>query len=394
MGTQRILTVIGTRPEAIKLAPVLRRLEERPGVESIACVTGQHRKLLDQALESFDLRADHDLDIMQCAQTLAETTSRAVSRLGELVDDVDPDVVLVQGDTTTTFCGALVGFYHGATVGHVEAGLRTGDRAAPFPEEMNRRLVTRLADLHFAPTASARTHLLEEGVPEERITVTGNTGIDALMWMRDRLPDRPPPEVASAVGELPADRPLLLVTGHRRESFRGGLEAVCRGIRAAVDAAPELVVVYPVHLNPEVQETTRGVLGGHDRIHLVEPLAYGPFVWLLDRATVVVSDSGGLQEEAPALGKPLLVTREETERHEAVDAGSAILVGHDEERLTAELLRLLRDPAARAPMETPRFPFGDGRAAGRIVEAIARWGAGDGRLADPVEVGAAVVTGS
>ena len=394
MGTQRILTVIGTRPEAIKLAPVLRRLEERPGVESIVCVTGQHRKLLDQALESFDLRADHDLDIMQSAQTLAETTSRAVSRLDSLVDDVDPDVVVVQGDTTTTFCGALVGFYHGATVGHVEAGLRTGDRGAPFPEEMNRRLVTRLADLHFAPTASARTQLLAEGVPEERITVTGNTGIDALLWMRDRLPEHPPAELTSAVGELPDERPLLLVTGHRRESFRGGLEAVCRGIRAAVDAAPELVVVYPVHLNPEVQETTRAVLGGHDRIHLVEPLAYAPFVWLLDRATVVVSDSGGLQEEAPALGKPLLVTREKTERHEAVEAGSAILVGHDEERLTAELLRLLRDPSERAPMETPRFPFGDGEAAGRIVDAIGRYTAGDGRLADRPGVDGAVVTRS
>lgn len=370
--TTRILTIIGTRPEAIKLAPVIRQLEQHgERYDALVCATGQHRELLDQALEPFELRVDYDLDVMQPGQTQSALASRALERLGQLMAQLEPDVVLVQGDTTTAFCGALAGFYHGVTVGHVEAGLRTGDRTAPFPEEMNRRLVSRLADLHFAPTESARTTLLEEGVPGGRVVVTGNTGIDSLLWMRDRLTG-PPPGLPASLRELPAG-PLVLVTGHRRESFGGGLEAVCRAIRSVADATPDLTVAYPVHLNPTVQATVHDVLGDHERIHLIDPLGYAPFVWLLDRATVVVSDSGGLQEEAPALGKPLLVTREKTERTEAVAVGSARLVGHDPETVARELLRLLRDPEARAPMEVPRFPFGDGNAAARIVAALGRW---------------------
>lgn len=381
----QILTVMGTRPEAIKLAPVVWELDRRPGAfRSAVCATAQHRQLLDQTLEVLDHEVGYDLDIMRPGQTLAQTTNRALQGLDRLLGRIEPDMVLVQGDTTTAFVGALAAFYHGIAVGHVEAGLRTGDRRAPFPEEMNRRLITQLADLHFAPTASARSDLLAEGVPEKRIVVTGNTGIDTLLWMRDRVAADTPSAVPEWLRTLPADRPLVVVTGHRRESFGGGLESVCRAIRRVADAEPELEVVFPVHPNPSVQETVGSLLSGQEGIHLMEPLSYAPFVWLLDRATVVVSDSGGLQEEAPALGTPLLVTREETERREAVEVGSARLVGHDGARIENELLRLLRDPAARAEMEIPRFPFGDGTAARRVVDAIERWAgpeAAAGRLA-------------
>lgn len=373
MATTRVLTVVGTRPEAIKLAPVVRELERRPDTfESVVCATAQHRDLLDRTLAVLGREVDHDLDIMRAGQTPAETATRALEGLDRMMDRIDPHMVLVQGDTATAFAGALAAFYQGVPVGHVEAGLRTGDRRAPFPEEMNRRLITQLADLHFAPTASARDALLREGVPDDRVVVTGNTGIDALLWMRDRVRDAIPAGVPDWLRDLPADRPVLLVTGHRRESFAGGLDAVCRAVRAVADAEPELVVVFPVHPNPAVREAA-DVLRGHGRIHLIEPLGYPPFVWLLDRATVVVSDSGGLQEEAPALGTPLLVTREKTERPEAVEVGSARLVGHDRKRLEAELLRLLREPEARAPMEVPRYPFGDGTAAVQVVDAVERW---------------------
>jgi UDP-N-acetylglucosamine 2-epimerase (non-hydrolysing) len=371
--TKRVLTVIGTRPEAIKLAPVVRELARRPDrFHSRVCVTGQHRELLDQTMAELQLVADHDLDVMRPDQSLAGLTTLALERLDRLMADT-PDVVLVQGDTTTALAGALAGFYHGATVGHVEAGLRTGNPQAPFPEEMNRRLIADLADLHFAPTEAAQAALLREGVPEERIRVTGNTGIDSLLWMRDRVDAAPPESVPSAVRALPASHPLLLVTGHRRESFNGGLAAVCEAVRAVADAVPELVVVYPVHLNPRVRATAAEVLADHGRIHLVEPVGYAGFVWMLNRATVILSDSGGVQEEAPALGTPLLVTREETERLEAVAVGSARLVGHDPDRIEAELIRLLTDPDARAPMTVPRFPFGDGTAARQIADALEQW---------------------
>jgi UDP-N-acetylglucosamine 2-epimerase (non-hydrolysing) len=371
---KRVLTVIGTRPEAIKLAPVVRELARRPDrFQSRVCVTGQHRELLDQAMAELQLESDHDLDVMRPDQSLAGLTTLALERLDRLMADTEPDIVLVQGDTTTALAGALAGFYRGATVGHVEAGLRTGNPQAPYPEEMNRRLIADLADLHFAPTEAARSELLREGVPEERIRVTGNTGIDSLLWMRDRVDTTPPESVPPPVRALPPSRPLLLVTGHRRESFDGGLAAVCEAVRAVADAVPDLVVVYPVHLNPRVQATARAALADHGRIHLVEPVGYAGFVWLLNRATTVLSDSGGVQEEAPALGTPLLVTREETERLEGVAAGSARLVGHDPDRIEAELIRLLTDPEARAPMAVPRFPFGDGTAARRIADMLEQW---------------------
>lgn len=371
---QVVLTVIGTRPEAIKLAPIVWELEGRGDVfRSVVCATAQHRDLLDQTLEVLGREPGFDLDIMRPGQTLGETTTRALEGLDRLMERLQPDMVLVQGDTTTAFAGALAAFYNGLPVGHVEAGLRTGNRRAPYPEEMNRRLITQLADLHFAPTPSSRDHLLGEGVAADRVFVTGNTGIDTLVWMRDRVRSEVPAAVPGWLADLPRDRPLLLVTGHRRESFDGGLEAVCRAVRAVAEAEPELVVVFPVHPNPAVQETVGRLLSDHARIHLTEPLGYAPFVWLLDRATVVVSDSGGVQEEAPALGTPVLVTREETERREAVEVGSARVVGHDRERLEGELLRLLRDPSARAPMEEPRYPFGDGTAARQVVDAIERW---------------------
>jgi UDP-N-acetylglucosamine 2-epimerase (non-hydrolysing) len=366
------LTIIGTRPEAIKLAPVVRELERRPErFVSKVCVTAQHREMLDQALAPFGLLIDHDLDIMEPGQSLAEVTARAALGLDGVLAAERPDIVLVQGDTTTAFCGALAAYYHRVLVGHVEAGLRTGDKYAPYPEEVNRRLVGQLADLHFAPTEHARRALLAEGVAAEAIHVTGNTVIDALLWMREAV-QRTPPELPDGLEDCLAGRQAVLVTGHRRESFGEGFENICRAIRDVADAVPEAVFVYPVHLNPNVREPVGRILNGHERIHLIEPLAYAPFVWLMDHATVVLTDSGGVQEEAPSLGKPVLVMRETTERPEGVAAGNARLVGANRERIVEALVLLLRSREEREAMSRSVNPYGDGSAAGRIVAVLAR----------------------
>ena len=366
-----VLTVIGTRPEAIKLAPVVLELQRREHqFRSRVCLTAQHRDMADQALRMFDVRPDYDLDVMSAGQTLAQVTSRIIERLDRVVADHKPDVIVVQGDTTTVVCGALVGFYHRTSVAHVEAGLRTGSRFSPYPEEMNRRVVGHLADLHFAPTQRACDALIREGIEEGSVFLTGNTVIDALLWVRDRIGRAPPAELPAGLGVAINGRDVVLVTGHRRESFGEGFENICQAIRDVADALPDVVFVYPVHLNPNVRGPVQRILGGHPRILLLEPLSYGPFVWLMNRSTVVLTDSGGVQEEGPSLGKPVLVMRETTERPEGIAAGNAKLVGVRRQDIVAALAQLLLDPDARARMASVANPYGDGQASTRIVDVL------------------------
>lgn len=368
--TRKILTVFGTRPEAIKLAPVIAELGRRQDLfTSEVCVTAQHRAMLDQMLNTFQLTPNHDLDIMVPGQTPSQVTARAVEGLDRVIKEVKPDVVLVQGDTTTAFCGALAAFYNRVSVGHVEAGLRTDNKFSPFPEEINRRLVTTLTDYHFAATENARQALIRENVRSSSIFVTGNTVIDALFWMRNQVCDQPV-ELPELLVSALAEHNVVLVTGHRRESFGGGFESICSAIREAAERVPSSVFVYPVHLNPNVREPVLRILRGHPRIHLIEPLSYPAFVWLMNRATVVLTDSGGVQEEAPSLGKPVLVMRETTERPEGIEAGNARLVGVSQETIVRELVGLLEHPEKRKAMTEVNNPYGDGHASQRIVDVL------------------------
>jgi UDP-N-acetylglucosamine 2-epimerase len=365
------MTVFGTRPEAIKMAPVIQRLAATPNVTSVVCVTAQHRQMLDQVLSVFAIRPDRDLDVMRHGQGLTWVTTAVLDRMMAAYADLRPDRVLVQGDTTTTFAASLAGFYAQVPVAHVEAGLRTSDIHSPWPEEVNRRLTTVIADLHFAPTAVARQNLLREGIDPSRIVVTGNTVIDALFDAISIL-DNDPMQVAAIEATLPRLDPrkrLILITGHRRENFDGGLDRVARGLRRLAGRG-DVEIIYPVHLNPNVREVAETVLGLHDAIHLIPPLDYLPFIHLMRRAHLVITDSGGVQEEAPSLGKPVLVTRETTERPEAVEAGTVKLVGTDTALLVAEASRLLDDETAYQQMSFAHNPYGDGRAAGRIVQAL------------------------
>ncbi len=368
----KVLTVIGTRPEAIKLAPVIMQLERRTDCfVSIVCATGQHRQMLDQALAPFGINPDHDLDIMTDGQTLAQITSRVIEGLDQIVVEEQPDLVLVQGDTTTAFCGALAAYYHQVKVGHIEAGLRTGCKYAPFPEEVNRRLISQIADYHFAPTEHARALLLRQGISPCSVFVTGNTVIDALLWMRRRVHETLP-SLPDGLAQSLDGHQIILVTAHRRESFGEGFENICRAIREVADMFPEVMFVYPVHLNPNVRDPVNRILGCHRRIQLIEPLSYEPFVWLMDRATIVLTDSGGVQEEAPSLGKPVLVMRETTERPEGIEAGNAMLVGIQQERIIAGLTELLCDPDQRVRMTAVNNPYGDGTASQKIVGILSR----------------------
>ncbi len=358
------------------MAPVVRALAADGRFLSRVCVTSQHRGMLDQVLELFELVPDHDLDLMRPRQALDALTARVLSGLSPVLAAERPDAVLVQGDTTTTFAATLAAFYAGIPVGHVEAGLRTGDLRAPFPEEANRLLADRIATFFYPPTPRCRDVLLAEGHPAGNVHLTGNTVIDALLWMRDRLRQIPVERHRDALGDAygpvrDPGVPLILVTAHRRESFGEGFRGICRGLRRLAEQRPELQLVYPVHLNPQVREPVRGSLSDLPNVHLPEPLAYAPFVRLLDRATLVLTDSGGIQEEAPGLGKPVLVLRETTERPEGVEAGTARLVGTDPERIVAETERLLDDADAYRAMARAHNPYGDGRAAGRIVDALA-----------------------
>jgi len=365
----KIAIVLGTRPEAIKLAPVARRFLEVPQeFETRVVVTAQHRGLLDQTLRAFAIVPDYDLDVMRPGQTLAESTSRIVAALDPVLVREAPDLVMVQGDTATTFCGALGAFYRGIPVAHVEAGLRTGDFRQPFPEEMNRVLTTRLAALHFAPTDAAAGNLRREGVAPDRIAVTGNTGIDAMLETRDALAAGR--LQVHGVPELDPRKKLILVTAHRRESFGEGFDGICQAL-TRLAARGDVQIVYPVHPNPNVRSVVQRRLGGIAAIRLAEPLAYAPFVDLMRRAHVLLTDSGGIQEEGPSLGKPVLVLREKTERPEAVAAGAARLTGTDPARIVGETSLLLDDAAEYARRARVRHLYGDGRAS-TLIRGLVR----------------------
>lgn len=366
---RKVLFVLGTRPEAIKLCPVLLHLRERASEFGVkVCVTAQHRAMLDQVLAAFQVEPDFDLDLMLPGQTLFQSTARMVAALGPVLESAKPDLVLVQGDTTTTLCGALAGFYARVPVGHVEAGLRTGDMQQPFPEEMNRVLTGRLAALHFAPTEGAARNLVSEGIDCRRVVVTGNPGIDAVLYVRDRLAEG---ELKGADwSALDPHRKLIVVTAHRRESFGEGFERICSAL-AQLAARPDVQIVYPVHRNPKVLDPVTERLSGLSNVILCEPLDYVPFVDLMRRAHLLLTDSGGIQEEGPSLGKPVLVMREKTERPEAVEAGTVRLVGTDVETIVQQTTLLLDNRNIHGRMARVHNPYGDGRASGRIGDAIA-----------------------
>jgi UDP-N-acetylglucosamine 2-epimerase (non-hydrolysing) len=366
----KVLAVFGTRPEVIKLAPVIRELRKYPDrVMCKVCVTAQHRQMLDQMLRVFQIQPDYDLNIMQDNQSPSYVAARVLMELEGVIQREKPDWVLIQGDTTTVAAAALAAYYAGVKVAHVEAGLRTGDKWRPFPEEINRRVVGAIADLHFAPTALARANLLREGVAPEAVVVTGNPVIDALRWIAAQPPSPAAVELLARAG-VPSGRRLVLVTAHRRESFGMGILALCQALAELAERFPELTILYPVHPNPNVHRPVYQILGRIPNIMLTEPLDYATLVHIMAQAVLVLTDSGGIQEEAPSLGKPVLVLREVTERPEAIQAGTARLVGTDPQRIVSETVRLLTDPAEYNRMARAVNPYGDGRAAERIVSAL------------------------
>lgn len=372
----KILTVFGTRPEAIKMAPVVLALQQSTVVESRICVTAQHREMLDQVIQLFDIVPDYDLNLMRPNQDLYDITAHILTGIRDVLKDYQPDLVLVHGDTTTCFAAGLAAFYQQIPVGHVEAGLRTGDMSAPFPEEANRSLIGRLAHWHFAPTASSKQNLLRENISDQSIVVTGNTVIDALLWVKSRLSNYEDSVWRSAIGdsvfERLADpsRQLVLITGHRRENFGQGFIDLCTAIKTLAKAHPQWEFVYPVHLNPNVQKPVFEILSGLENVSLIAPQDYLPFAWLMNRSSMILTDSGGIQEEAPSLGKPVLVMRNVTERPEAVDAGTVRLVGTDGAEIVHHVEQVMTDDAVYQTMSKAHNPYGDGKAANRIVEAI------------------------
>ncbi len=374
----KVLSIFGTRPEAIKMAPVIREMARYPErFDSLVCVTAQHRQMLDQVLELFNIRPDHDLDIMTPGQDLFDITCNVLQGVKKVLEQIRPDIVLVHGDTTTTMAASLAAYYSRIKVGHVEAGLRTQNLYSPFPEEMNRKVAGVLANFHFAPTENARQNLLREGVAGETIHVTGNTVVDALLQISGRIQNDAPlrQRLDAEFSFLHDGRRLILVTGHRRENFGGGFEGICQALVALARKYPGIDILYPVHLNPNVQEPVRRILGGSTpNIHLVEPVDYLSFVYLMNRSYFIITDSGGVQEEAPSLGKPVLVMREITERPEAVMAGTVKLVGTDCDKIMSETANLLDDQVAYREMENAHNPYGDGRAAERIVELLRNCG--------------------
>lgn len=370
----KCLCVFGTRPEAIKMAPLVTALRDDPRFELRLCVTAQHREMLDQVLGLFGLSPDFDLDIMRQNQDLTDVTSSILQGMRDVFAQFRPDVTLVHGDTATTFAACLSSYYHNVPVAHVEAGLRSGNLYAPWPEEANRKLTGALASLHFAPTERARESLLAEGVSPAKVHVTGNTVIDALLSVVERTRTDGPlrAELDRRFAFLSSEKPILLVTGHRRENFGAGFERICRALAEVVNRHRDLEVVYPVHLNPNVQKPVRQILSGINNVHLIEPLDYLPFVYLMDRSHLILTDSGGVQEEAPSLGKPVLVMRETTERPEAVEAGTVKLVGTDMEAIVNGVSNLLDDAGAYERMSVAHNPYGDGCAVPRIVSILAQ----------------------
>lgn len=367
----RILVVFGTRPEAIKMLPLVKALKAEPALEVRVCVTAQHRQMLDQALELFEVRPDYDLDIMTKAQGLEQITTAVLTGLSAVLDEWRPDRVLVHGDTATAMAAALAAFYQKIPVGHVEAGLRSGDPSQPWPEEVNRRLIDVIADQYYTPTTETRGNLLREGAQRDAVYLTGNTVIDALLMMADRVESDPTlaTSLAASFSYLDPHRPLLLVTGHRRENFGQPLLEICAAISELARAHP-LQVVYPLHPNPNVQGPVREALGGTPHVHLVEPLDYLPFVYLMKRSHAILTDSGGIQEEAPSLGKPVFVTRNVTERPEAVAAGTVELVGTDRSTIVERVGRVFTADGAHQQMARRMNPYGDGRASSRIADIL------------------------
>lgn len=368
----KILTIFGTRPEAIKMAPLVRRLASMPGIEARVCITAQHRQMLDQVLDLFSITSDYDLDLMRAGQSLGELTARILTGVETVLGTERPDAVLVHGDTATTLGATLAAYYARVPVGHVEAGLRTGDLYAPWPEEGNRRITGALARWHFVPTQTARANLLKENIADNTITVTGNTVIDALLDVTRRI-DSTPELTRSLQGQfafLPLNRRVVLITGHRRENFGEGFEQISAGISRLAKTFPDVDFVYPVHLNPNVRDPVNRLLGQADNLHLIEPLDYLPFIFLMRRAEIVLTDSGGIQEEAPSMGKPVLVMRDTTERPEAVAAGTVKLVGANADRIFSECQTLLSDRSAYLAMARAANPYGDGHASERIAAAL------------------------
>ncbi len=370
--TVKVLTVFGTRPEAIKMAPLVHALADDADFEAKVCVTAQHREMLDQVLKLFEITPDYDLNIMKPGQDLTDITCRILEGLKAVFADFQPDVVLVHGDTATTMATSLAAFYHRIPVGHVEAGLRTGDLYSPWPEEANRKIAGHLAMYHFAPTENSRQNLLKESIPDSHIFVTGNTVIDALLWVRDKvMSDQHMMEKLGAnYPFIDPNKKMILVTGHRRESFGGGFERICHALAEIAQAHPDVQIVYPVHLNPNVGEPVKRILHDIDNIILISPQEYLPFVYLMNHAYLILTDSGGIQEEAPSLGKPVLVMRDTTERPEAVDAGTVRLVGTNTQKIVEEVNRLLTDEAEYHEMSRAHNPYGDGHSCQRILDAL------------------------
>ena len=369
---KKILTVFGTRPEAIKMAPLVHALEADIRFDAKVCVTAQHREMLDQVLELFEIEPDFDLNIMKAGQTLNDITTSVLVALKPVLEDFTPDVVLVHGDTATTFAASLAAYYQQIKVGHIEAGLRTGNIYSPWPEEANRKLTSAITNYHFAPTAGSRHNLLNEGVSEDEITVTGNTVIDSLFWVREKLKQDSSlsNELLSKFDYLDPNKKLILVTGHRRESFGGGFERICEALRQIATQYPEAQILYPVHLNRNVQEPVNRLLKNLDNVFLIEPQQYLSFCYLMDRSSIILTDSGGIQEEAPSLGKPVLVMRDTTERPEAVDAGTVKLVGTNIDLIVSQVNLLLTDSDEYQKMSKAHNPYGDGLACARILDFL------------------------
>lgn len=360
----KVMSIFGTRPEAIKMAPLVKELERRKEIESIVCVTAQHREMLDQVLNTFDIKPDYDLNIMKQGQSLADVTTRALVGLEEVIKEVKPDIVLVHGDTTTTFAGALAAFYNQVAIGHVEAGLRTYDKYSPYPEEMNRQMVDRLSDMYFAPTEISKNNLLKENIDESKIYITGNTAIDAMSTTVDENYTHPELDWINA-GER-----MILLTAHRRENLGEPMRHIFRAIKRVVDEFSDVKVIYPIHMNPKVREVANEVFGDADRVKLIEPLEVFDFHNFQNKSYIILTDSGGIQEEAPSLGKPVLVLRDTTERPEGIKAGTLKLVGTDEDVIYEETKKLLLDKKEYEKMSKASNPYGDGHASERIVDAI------------------------
>ncbi|WP_158120200.1 non-hydrolyzing UDP-N-acetylglucosamine 2-epimerase [Vibrio metoecus] len=372
MSKKKVLTVFGTRPEAIKMAPLVHALAADERFEAKVCVTAQHREMLDQVLDLFEITPDYDLNLMKAGQTLNEVTARILLELKPVLQEFNPDVVLVHGDTATTFAASLAAYYEQISVGHVEAGLRTGNIYSPWPEEANRKLTGALTKYHFAPTETSQQNLLQENYAAENIFVTGNTVIDALLMVKEKI-EQDADLKATLAAQFPyvdESKKLILVTGHRRESFGGGFERICEALAQTAKQHPDVQILYPMHLNPNVREPVNRILGSVENVLLIEPQQYLPFIYLMDRAHIILTDSGGIQEEAPSLGKPVLVMRDTTERPEAVAAGTVKLVGTDVAKIVHNLNLLLTDSQAYRAMSFAHNPYGDGKACQRIIDSL------------------------